>query len=346
MDSTGVTSAKSSEELKYGLTAGEVLRAVQNLEISSSGNLDQTAFATFNIGVAQVAFRPFNSLEDYVREMNYIVLQGINQYAHMVCFPAFSGMLPATLFPQSERVAKSYSTDPLTGKPADMWIYQTFVGMASQCFEVYFATMSALAAAHKIYIMAGTAVYPENGRFTHRALVFKPNGKLLGTQDKLSSGIVENVLQIEDGGDIKIFDTPMGKFAIIIDNDINYFEIAKIAYESGAKVIINPSVHTAPFENVNAAEGLNLRILENPVFGAKPTLIGKVPGGLELEGPGGFYAPPKFCLHNAKNGMYISTIKRDTTQVVTARLSLDNLLDSYQPYRNREFIERYVDYIY
>lgn len=350
VEEPSLTSAKSEEELHYGFTAGAAVNFIKTLDIQQSDNLRLTALATtMNVGIAQVAVRAYNSLPDYIREMDFIVRQGVNQRAHIMCFPALSGLLPASLFPQFDKVLSSLQIHSKTGLPHQVWIYQAVSAVASECFEVYYATMSALAAAYGIYIAAGSTIYPESGGFTHRALVFDPTGRLLGQQDKLSVTSLERDLQIEPGGKIQLFETPVGNFTILIGSDVDYFETTRISKKLGASVVFNPTAFVGQYNGVDAAAGLNLRVQELPLYGVQSTLIGRTPFGFDLSGPSGVFGPLRFALPNAKNGMYLRTIKHHQTQVLTARLALDSLHGISDPLledTNPEFSLKYVDRLY
>lgn len=350
MSNNNLTSAKSDKKLQYGFTSQEVVSFIQSLRILPSDNLfNAETSPTMNIGIAQVAFREYNSLPDYLREMDFIIKQGVNQHAHIICLPMLSGLLPASLFPQYKKVVASLKIDDKTNLPTSMWIHQAVSAIASECFEIYYAAMSAFAKAYNVYIMAGSTIYPETAIFRHRALLFGPDGKLVGFQDKLSTTELEDSLQIESGSHLKVFSTPMGDFSILIGTDVNHFETAQVSNTLGARIIFNPTAFIAPYTGVDAALGLNLRVQEQPLFGIQSTLIGKTPFGFSLDGPSGVFAPLRFSLPNAKNGMYIRTIKQNQTQLITARISenaLDTVEDDLTEDKNPEFIKKYINSLY
>lgn len=343
------TEATIDEELQYGLTASEVNRFIDTLDIVASDNLDFTSYTSANISIAQIYLRPYNSLPDYIREMNMLVEKAVNDKAHMICFPAFTGLLPASLFPRYHTILDSISFDTTTNLPEKEWIIRAFSELSSNCFEIYLTTMSALAKAHNIYISAGTTIYPEHSQFVHRGMLLDPSGLIVGYQDKISHSKLERTLEIEEASEVKVFETSFGMLAMAIGEDVNHFEIPKVAYAQGATILLNPTAHKAPYTGVTTSEGLNLRVQEVPMFGIAPTLIGRTPFGLSLEGNAGAFAPYSFSKKTAKNSMFVSTIKADATQLVTARLDLERLSRETQlpaDEHNQEFIKQYIDYIY
>lgn len=335
--------------LGYGNSAAQVSEFIKSLDIIPSDNLDLAKGSTFNISAVQVAFREHTSLEDYIREMDFIISQAVKQRAHLICFPAFSGFLPAPLFPQYERILKNFKLDPSTSSPDQMWIYQAITGLASECMEVFTATMSGLAEAYRVYIMAGSIVYSEAASFKHRAFLFDYSGNMVGVQDKISTGSLEKGLHVEQASEIRVFETMMGNVSILIGDDVNYFETAQIAKNLGADIILNPTAFVAPYTGTDEALGLNIRAQENSVYGVQSVLMGRLPIGLVLGGYSGFYGPVKLAMPRSKNTMFLQTIKHNQTQIVTAKLALQDLYGRPDPFyhdKNSVFINKYINMIY
>lgn len=338
-------SSDKKQKLQYGLTASEVFDFVKSLDIPPSDNLSLAHYSTVSVGVAQVNFREYHSLFDYIREMNMLVTSAANNRAHIVCFPAFFGFLPASIFPQYRRIVDDLRINPQNGKPDDMWLYQAFTGLTSEAFEVYFSTMSALAAAHKIYISAGSTIFKESSKYIHRALLFAPDGKLSGYQDKFSLSEIDAQLQVEAASKLNVFETEIGKIAIIINDDINYLVLTRIAHELGAKIIINPSCFTAPYTNTSVALGLNLSVLSYPVFGVQSVMQGKLPIEIELQGESGVFGPSTFSSYSAKNARFETSVRKSQSHIFTVPIEVDKL-DKISQLNNPAFIEKNFDYLY
>lgn len=106
--------------------------------------------------------------------------------------------------------------------------------------------LSDAAKKNKITLVGGSIFEKANdGKFYNTAPVFGPDGTLLGTYRK--THIPEDILYHEkhyfapgDTG-VKVFDTPVGKVAVLICYDQWFPEAARIATLMGAEIILYPT---------------------------------------------------------------------------------------------------------
>jgi predicted amidohydrolase len=216
-------------------------------------------------------------------------------------------------------------------------------------FEAFFHTMSELAARHRVYIMAGTALYFEGREPRHRAFLFSPDGELAGTQDKLATTRLERALRIQPGSEVLVFDTPMGGVSMLIGSDAEYFETVRAAKSLGAKLILNPATVTGPYTPMDIAGGLNLRVQENSVYGVRSALVGDTGLGVRLEAPCAVFVPNELLRTKGKNGLLAQSSGRDEPDILSVKLDMDVIANIRNPYmhdRNRDLLDQNIDRLY
>ncbi|MFV0401664.1 MAG: nitrilase-related carbon-nitrogen hydrolase [Oscillospiraceae bacterium] len=327
----------------------EVEAAVNALNIQPSDNLDNIPFDTAHLAVVQLLCRHFTSLSEYVGEMNRLVSDAVNQRAHLICFPAFAGMLPLPFLPEFSKLEDSFRLGP-NGLPNFLKLSDALAFFSAPMMEVFQGTMSALAMKHRIYILAGSAIHLDNHRtFCHRAFLFDDTGSLAGYQDKVSASLLERELGIEEAGEVKLLETPVGPLSILIGGDVNLFETVRVAKNLGAQMILNPSVFPGERSPVDDADGLNLRVQENPIYGVQIVMVGDTGLGFQLTGNACVYAPLTLYRSHAKNGIQMRSSGLPRSELLLSRLNLASLAGIRDPYRqdtNPELMAAYIEKLY
>jgi len=279
--------------------------------------------------------------------MNLYIKDAVNRRAQLIVFPAFTGMLPFTFMPQYDASIEKIRPDPYSGLPDFKSANSSLALLAEFVYEVFYYTMSMLAAKHQVYIMAGTTFYYEDEELRHRAFLFSDDGELAGFQDKLSLNMAEQGLGFEEGAEVKVFDTPIGVVTIAIGEDVRYYEIGKIAKSMGAGILLNPTYYRYEYTPADAADGLNLRVQENKIYGVQSVAVGDTGLGFALQGPCAIYAPNEIV--RSKNGILEQSSGRYAPDILFRRLNLDKLAEIKNPYtldKNSAFLDKYVDRLY
>lgn len=321
-------------------------RAVGALSIPPSDNLNMVRPDSVCVAAVKLALKPYGSLEEYVEDMNSYVSDAVNRRAHLVCFPAYSGLLSASIDIRAWNTASRLFTHA-HGLPDVSGVYEALKKYSEQLFEVFFHTMSLLAAKHRVYIMAGTTLYFHQGQLRHGAFLFNHRGELVGTQEKLSLTPLELELNLEAGSELKAFETAFGPVSVLIGSDNAYYELGRIARGLGVRLLLNPACYPGRYAPTDAALGINMRAQENRVLGVQSTMAGDLGLGFTLTGPAGIYAPYDLTKHQM--GIVSQTDTLPVPELACARLDLDRLDIVKNPYfqdRNLPFLERYIDRIY
>jgi len=324
----------------------EIEKIVEGLEISPADDLYAGESDPVNVAALQVQLRRYSTLDSYIQNMSSYVSDAVNRRTQLVCFPALAGLLPTTCLPQSQR----YLEELRVSTPAELdasKLHRALSQLSDYIFDVYFQTMSALAARHRVYIMAGSALYFEQDGLVHRAFLFNHRGELVGFQDKAGLTDLEAELGIAPASEIRVFETPVGPLSILIGSDADYYETALIAKNLGAKILLCPAVFHGEYTPVQAALGLNMRVQETKLYGVQSTLCGDTGLGFSVEGGCAIFAPNE--LIRKKNGVVMRAGGGFSPEVVCASLSGDRLERIYNLYtqdKNPALMEAYVDRLY
>ena len=327
--------------------AREIGKILDRLSIAPSGNLDTIDTEAVRIAALQVVRRRYESLTDYVADMNSYVEEAVNHRAQLVLFPAYTGLLPFSLLPRCEEELATLQIEEETGFPSAEAANRCLSFFSDVVYEIYYHTMSQLAARHQVLIMAGSTLYFDEEILRHRAFLFDDTGSLVGFQDKVGLTAFEQALFVEEGQEINAFDTPLGAVVLVIAEDIHYYETGKVADSLGAQLLLHPTAFAQPHTAVDAAAGLNLRVQENRFYGVQSVLVGDSGLGLLLEGPCCVLAPN--ALLPAKNGIKEQGTGGTARAVLCTRLNLEALTGIVNPYTddaNPAFLEKYIDRLY
>ncbi|MDR2931542.1 MAG: hypothetical protein LBV27_00380 [Oscillospiraceae bacterium] len=325
----------------------EIAKIIDRLDITPSGNLEAMTPDAVGVAAIQLLCKRYASLADYIIDMNLYVEDAVNRHAQIIVFPAYTGLLPFTVTPQFEQTLPKLRVDGQTGMPDVSALNECLSYFSDYVYDIYYNTMSMLAARHQVYIMAGTTLYFEDDELRHRAFLFDDGGDLVGYQDKVGLNRLEQELAVEEAGEIKVFDTAVAPVSILIGSDVDYYETARISKGLGAKIMLNPTLYMREYTPVDDAAGLNLRVQETHLYGVQSVMVGDSELGFVMEGPSCIYAPNEMI--RAKNGVLEKSSGRYAPDILCRRLNLDRLETLSNPYTkdvNTAFMERYVDRLY
>lgn len=153
-----------------------------------------------------------------------------------------------------------------------------------------------LAARHKVHILAASApVFDEaiGPRPVNRARLFAPGGGR-GIQDKqIMTRFERSPWDIAPGGKLQVFDTALGKIAILICYDSEFPMLARAVSE--AELLLVPSCTEALTGYSRVRIGSMARALEGQCVSVMSSLVGDAPWSPAVDvnvGMGGIFGPP------------------------------------------------------
>lgn len=330
--------------MSHRVSQKEIDKVVDRLDILPSEDFDITDAEEVRVAAVQLLLRRYSSLSDYITDINRYVADAVNRRAKLVCFPAYAGMLPATFLPQFSQTLKSLQPRGDTGLPDTAAFGSALTYYSDAVFDAFTNTMSALAARHRIWIMAGSVLYFAQDHLRHRALLFDSTGAMVGYQDKLALSAFERELGVEPGGELKILDSPLGPVSLLTCEDANYYEIARVARGLGARVLLSPSAFSGEYTAIRTALGLNMRVQESRMWGIQSVLVGDTGFGFAAEGCSCVFAP--VMMTASQNGVLARSSGQFEPDVLCAPVSgirLNLLEDPYREDCNPAFLKNCID---
>lgn len=155
---------------------------------------------------------------------------------------------------------------------------------------------AALAARHGVHILAGSGpVRKDDGRFVNAAQLVTPAGAV-GVQEKLIMTPFEHDWGVSAGGPLRVFETALGRLAVLICYDSEFPLLARAAVEAGAEAILVPSCTERVSGYHRVRTGSKARALENTVVTVQSPTVGDAPWSPAVDhnvGAAGIYVPPE-----------------------------------------------------
>ncbi|MCM2561470.1 carbon-nitrogen hydrolase family protein [Lutimaribacter sp. EGI FJ00015] len=146
-----------------------------------------------------------------------------------------------------------------------------------------------------VHILGGSAPVEDGARVVNRAHLFAPSGAV-GHQDKqIMTRFERDEWGVSGGGPLRVFDTPLGRIAILICYDSEFPLLARSLVEAGAEILLVPSCTEALEGYWRVRIGAMARALECQCVSVMASLVGDQPRIYAVEentGLGGVFGPP------------------------------------------------------
>jgi predicted amidohydrolase len=232
----------------------------------------------WRVAAAQYPIDRLDDWDAYAAKLSRWVAQAAEAGAALALFPEYGGMELASL------------------DPATMGDLQGSIETVSALLPRVDALHADLAARHGIWIVAGSAPRKRmDGAFVNTARLFAPDGRA-GFQDKLVMTRFEREQWGISGGDnLCVFDTPLGRLAILICYDSEFPLLARAAVEAGAKVLLVPSCTDTLRGYWRVRLGSQARALEGQCYVVQSPTVGEADWSEAIDvnrGAAAIYAPP------------------------------------------------------
>jgi len=214
---------------------------------------------TIKAAVFQYKIRKLASFEGFAEHLEKAVQSAADRQADLVVLPEY------------------FACELLSLVSADLPLKAQIRAVAdfkSRITEV----LSRLAAAHRIYICAGTMpALGEGGQLTNDSLLVAPSGALQ-TQSKIFMTRFEDEhWGVVGGTDLKVIDIGKAKVAILTCYAAEFPELARRAAAAGAEVLLVPSCTEARTGWFRVRGCAAARAIENQVYVLQSSLVGAIP---------------------------------------------------------------------
>ncbi|MBE6499211.1 MAG: carbon-nitrogen hydrolase family protein [Methanobrevibacter thaueri] len=143
-------------------------------------------------------------------------------------------------------------------------------------------TISKLADANNVYILAGSIPEKENDNLYNTSYLFNKNGEVIGKHRKMhlfDINVKDKITFKESdvltaGDNVTVVDTEFGKIGIGICYDVRFVELARLMVEKGALILIYPGAFNMTTGPAHWELLFRSRALDNQVFcvGVAPAL--------------------------------------------------------------------------
>lgn len=236
------------------------------------------AMTCFTVAAAQY---PIDQLADwaaYEAKLTRWVEEAAGAGAALLVFPEYGAMELASL------------------DPATMSDLQGSILTVSALLPRVDVLHAALAARFGVHILAASAPRCDgDGKVRNTARLFAPGGGI-GVQDKLVMTRFEREQWMIAGGQcLSVFETALGRIAVLICYDSEFPLLARAAVEAGAQVLLVPSCTDSLHGYWRVRIGAQARALEGQCYAVQSPTVGEAlwsPAVDVNRGAAGVYGPP------------------------------------------------------
>jgi predicted amidohydrolase/GNAT superfamily N-acetyltransferase len=212
----------------------------------------------------QYEMRRIKSWEELCEQVEYFVETADMYDSHLVVFPE--------LF-----IAQMLSTfDRSQSLPVQ-------AGMLADLHGAYLALFTRLATRHQLLIVGGSVpVRQEDGTLRNVAHLFSPMGNVY-TQEKLHLTPSEATYWgLTRGEGLKVFNTHLGRIAILICYDIEFPELSRMLVDSGVDLIVVPFATDERKSYLRVRYCAQARAVENTIYVVLSGNVGVLPNSSSM----------------------------------------------------------------
>ena len=191
----------------------------------------------------------------------------------------------------------------------------------------YVELMQSVVREHGFHLIAGSHPTLRGDALYNTSYLFTPSGEY-HTQDKIHRTRWEKDKWDTTAGDtLSVFDTTLGKIAILVCYDIEFPELARAVCEAGAEILFVPSCTDDRQGFWRVRYCCHARAIENQVYVAMTGTVGHLPvSGLGLNyGQAAILTPSDFAF--SRDGIAAEGVP-NTEQIVIADVDLADLAES------------------
>jgi len=210
------------------------------------------------ICAAQYRMRPIATWQDFEQQVEFFVSVAETYHSHLLLLPElFTAQLFATLDPE---------TPP-----------REAIGWLADLTPSYHALFHKLARKSGLHIAAGSHPVRSFTGIRNVAHLFSPSGSLV-TQEKLHITRSEHEdYGIVRGEGLRVFDTALGRIAILVCYDVEFPELARLLALAGAEILLVPYSTDERKSYLRVRYCAQARAVENTLYVALAGNVGNLP---------------------------------------------------------------------
>lgn len=262
------------------------------------------------LAACQYAIDLLPDWDSYADHLRQLCQQAVSDGAELLLLPEYAGLV------LSGQLAEAQRSDLLGS-----------IAAIQPLLPRWWQLCADIARHHGIYLQPGSVpVQDGDGRYRNRAPLFGPHG-CLGHQDKLMMTRFElEQWQITAGNGLTLFDTALGRLAILICYDNEFPLLAQAAAAAGAELILAPSCTDSEAGYQRVRIGAQARALENQIAVLQSPTVGAAPWSPALDinvGRAALYTPPDYGLPASGVVAESAELSPATSQWLLADLDLE-----------------------
>lgn len=256
----------------------------------------------------QYFIRPVTRFDDFADQVRALVRTAADYRCKLVVFPEY------------------FTTQLLTLGDIHRPIRQQIRGLSTMV-PAYVELMTSCARESGVYIVGGTipVMDPSTEQLHNDCFVFSPSGQH-ATQGKLyMTRFEEEEWIVHPRGELKLFDTDIGRFAVTICYDVEFPQFARQAALHGADLLVVPSCTDDRYGFLRVRYCAHARAIENQMYVVVSSTVGSLPmvPAVSLNfGQSAVLTPCDFVF--SRDGILAEGIPNQETMVI-AELDLESI---------------------
>jgi len=245
---------------------------------------------------AQQQFRIYSEVEAFRQDVYRFLRLAANKGARLVVFPELAGVALATSLMSGFGLGFLRAMEQGNEQGASWWARarsglaatagKPFVGSLrsrlarllerepDRLRSLYEEVFSRAAREWGVTIVAGSAYLVDGGQRLNQALVFGPDGSLLGAQAKVHLHPGDEGLA-QPADDFRAIATPVARVGVLFGTDALYPEAGRILALQGADVFVCLAACPGRLLAQKVRQAFEARVQENQIFGAIAFLVGR-----------------------------------------------------------------------
>jgi predicted amidohydrolase/ribosomal protein S18 acetylase RimI-like enzyme len=228
-------------------------------------NLDHVAQAkhalrppsTARICVVQYELRRVGTFADFARQCDYFVDVASDYKADFVLFPE---LLTAQLVTLVRAIRPGLAARKI-----------------AEFTKRYLELFTGLAIRYNVNVIGGSHFTHEGETLHNVSYLFRRDGTLAKQYKMHITPNERRWWGVAPGNTLEVFDTDRGKIAILIDYDVEFPELARIAADKGAQILFVPFDTDSRYGYMRVRTCAQARCVENHVYAAIAGCVGTVP---------------------------------------------------------------------
>lgn len=212
------------------------------------------------VAALQYYIRPVQTFEQFRDQVEALVETAADNHCHLLVFPEY------------------FTAQLLTLGNVRRPIHEQIRDLARQ-ERAFVELMGDLARRGAIHVVAGTipVVDHDDGTVYNQSYLFGPSGRH-GFQRKLHMTRYETEeWRISPGSRLRVFDTALGRLAIVICYDVEFPELARAAARKGVSLLVVPSCTDDRQGFLRVRYCAQARAIENQLYVIQATTVGSLP---------------------------------------------------------------------